>query len=340
MNKKVKIFIPVIIAVLVVVAGVCVILNNTKETSSNQSENLTQDISQIEEINIVEENITNSVENNIIENVIENTDVENTYQDNVINVENVANDYAQTSNNILKEDSIAKENVMAKVLPNYDEIVYGTSENGRELVAYSIAPQEYENTILFVFAIHGYEDAYDKDGQVLVNTAKNLVEYYKTVDSGRLNNNRLLIIECANPDGLYDGYTNYGYGRCNAKGIDLNRDFDIIYKPFSSARNYTSKPFSGKESTALASLIKEEKPAVVIDFHGWENDTIGDGKLAKVFKENMSLTHKTEFNNNCNGFLSYWAHSQGADALLVEFKNENFSREDLKMAINEILDMY
>ena len=52
----------------------------------------------------------------------------------------------------------------------------------------------------------------------------------------------------------------------------------------------------------------------------------------------MSLNHRTEFNNNCNGYLSYWAHSQGASASLVEFKNDNIPLDGLKNAVDEILE--
>ena len=33
------------------------------------------------------------------------------------------------------------------------------------------------------------------------------------------------IVPCANPDGLYDGTSNVSFGRLNAEGLDINRDF-------------------------------------------------------------------------------------------------------------------
>ena len=319
MNKLTRVVIIIVLIVLFIMTGVYIWLNRTMEMSTKEIKN-----SISFETNIKVNNFLN-VALATVDNTTKNTDENKAKEVSVLAV----------NNNITSQTNEAP-----KTLPIYKATKYGTSENGRDLMYYSLAPENYENTLLFVFAIHGYEDAYDKDGKVLVDTAKYLVDYYKNSDASLLYNNRLLIVECANPDGLYDGKSCNGYGRCNAKGIDLNRDFDVIHKAYTNSRNYTPAPFSGKESKALADLIKAEKPVVVIDFHGWENCTIGDSNLAKIFRDNMSLKHKTDFNNNCNGYLSYWAHTQGASALLVEFKNDNISRSNLKMAVDEVLETF
>lgn len=334
MKKYTKVIVIISLVVLAITIGTYIWINKTMDKVANRVDDGVK-IENILKDNLEDNNlVANEVENSAIQNEAENTVINETA--NIATNAKIANAAVMQKKNTTKIEEEDKE----KVLPVYKTANYGTSENGRNLSYHSIAPEKYENTLLFVFAIHGYEDAYDKDAKVLVNTAKYLVDYYKTNDVSLLHNNRLLIVECANPDGLYDGKSNNGYGRCNAKGIDLNRDFDVEHKVFTSSRNYTTAPFSGKESKALADLIKKEKPTVVIDFHGWENCTIGDGNLAKMFKENMSLKHKTEFNNNCNGYFSYWAHTQGASALLVEFKDDNISRTNLRMAVDDILEAF
>lgn len=239
----------------------------------------------------------------------------------------------QKSNNLIN-------NTDEKKVPKYEDFVYGKSVNGRDLICHSISPESYSSTILLVFAIHGYEDLYDKDAKMLVEAGEFLIEQYKNSDVSNLANSRLLIVSCANPDGLYDGYSNNGFGRCNANGIDLNRDFDVNYTPNNDLRNYTSKAFSGVESKALADLVKKYKPNVVLDFHGWENCTIGNFELAQIFKENMSLKYKTDFNNECNGYFSHWSSAQGIDSLLVEFKDDNISRTDFKLTIDKVLETF
>lgn len=221
----------------------------------------------------------------------------------------------------------------------YSKFVYGKSEMGKDLVCYSFTPENYTDTVLLNFAIHGYEDEYAADAQVLVDTANTLIEYYNT-NTDKWSDTRLLIVPCANPDGLYDGYTNNGFGRCNANGVDLNRDFDANYKANPTVgRNYTPYAFSASESRALRDLVNEYSTDVVIDFHGWLNYTIGDYELAQVFYEEMGLSHYVSFTgSNASGYFANWAHQQGALGLLVEFTNSHsVSIDKLLSATNRIL---
>ena len=213
-------------------------------------------------------------------------------------------------------------------------IVYGTSESGRDLVCTVIAPKQYSRTILAVFSIHGFEDWYPHDGQELVETAQLVIEHFQAPDA--LSDCRLMIVAPANPDGLYDGTTNNGFGRCNANGIDLNRDFDAAHVAMTSARNKTPYPFSASESRALRDLVSAYDPDIVLDCHGWEDCTIGDSELASVFYEEMGLQHRVGFSDNAHGYFSYWARKQGALALLVKFTNPSFDRQAFINAMNRL----
>jgi hypothetical protein len=217
--------------------------------------------------------------------------------------------------------------------------VYGKSVNNRDLVCYSISPKDYTKTILLEFEIHGFEDEYDHDGQVLVDTANRIITYYSDVLD--LNKTRLLIIPSSNPDGLLDGTTKDGFGRCNAEGIDLNRDFDANYVANNTpGRNYTPYAFSAKESRALRDLYYEYRPDIVIDFHGWESSLIGDDRLKNAFNQEMGLRISNSFtSSNARGYFSNWAHQQGSLAMLVEFTSSNsieFSK--LINAINRLIN--
>ena len=214
--------------------------------------------------------------------------------------------------------------------------VYGQSERGRDLVCYTFTPKTYNRTVLLNFAIHGFEDDYDHDGQLLVNAANSLIDYYNTSDD--LHDCRLMIIPCANPDGVIDGVTNNGFGRCNANGVDLNRDFDANYTSYSSARNYTPYAFSAAESRALRDLCLEYDPDVVCDMHGWLDTTIGDAELAEVFYQELGLSHQVGFtSSNCRGYFANWVHQQGALGLLVEFTNTNIPQDKLLNAVKRLV---
>ena len=196
---------------------------------------------------------------------------------------------------------------------------FGQSVLGRDLVCWSLQQGDYSRTVLLNFAIHGWEDSYAADARLLVDLGNALVEHYAAASD--MKNCRLLIVPCANPDGLEDGTTNNGFGRCNADGIDLNRDFDASHIVYTNARNYTPAPFSGAESRALRDLVLAAKADVVIDFHGWLNYTIGNKDLAEVFSLCTDLCHKYELGTGSHGYFSYWAQLQGAEAILVEFKD-------------------
>ena len=221
---------------------------------------------------------------------------------------------------------------------SYTKGVYGESELGRELAYYCFEPENYTKTLLLNFAIHGFEDEYAADGQVLVDTANNLINYYAN-NAEELKNTRLIVIPCANPDGLYEGTSNNGFGRCNANGVDLNRDFDANYTSYSSERNYTPYAFSAAESRALRDLYYSINPDIVIDFHGWLNYTIGNYELAKVFNEELGLAHHVDFTTtNASGYFSNWAYQQGALSLLVEFTDSNtVPFDNLVNAVNRLL---
>ena len=213
---------------------------------------------------------------------------------------------------------------------------YGKSQLDRELVCWCIEPKEYERTILLNFAIHGWEDEYPADGALLEKLGNQLVENYAACTD--MKKCRLLIIPSSNPDGLQEGITNNGFGRCNALGIDLNRDFDASHVTTSSERNYTEYPFSAVESRALRDLVLASNPNIVIDFHGWLNYTLGSSDLAEVFSIHTGLNHKRELTTDAHGYFSYWAQLQGAEAMLVEFKDSNsIVTEDVISVIDKLI---
>lgn len=219
--------------------------------------------------------------------------------------------------------------------PTVTEIVYGQSEMGRDLVCTIIEPEHFDRTVLANFAIHGFEDDYDHDGQELVDTAELVIDHFR--DAEDMHACRLMIVSCANPDGLINGTTNNGFGRCNANGVDLNRDFDAAHVAMTNARNYTLYPFSASESRALRDLVNTYHPSIVLDCHGWLNYTIGDSELAKVFYEEMGLAHHVSFSDNAHGYFSYWAHNQGALSLLVEFTAPGFDRQPFLSAMERLV---
>ena len=137
-------------------------------------------------------------------------------------------------------------------------MVYGTSGAGRDLTAYRF--DTGENVLVAGFAIHGWEDNFDRDGGALVYTANELM---KRLDANAAlltdYNWTVYVLPCMNPDGLMDGTTCNGPGRCTTTyinssgnlvrdtGVDLNRSFPVAWTSYTNARNFNgSAPLAAR----------------------------------------------------------------------------------------------
>lgn len=222
-----------------------------------------------------------------------------------------------------------------------ETIVYGQSGAGRDLMAYRFG--DGDNVIVVGFAIHGYEDNWTGDGGALVYTAGKLME--------QLDQNMGLVedwgwsvyvLPCMNPDGLLDGYSHNGPGRCTTtylkdgklvtgKGIDMNRSFPTRWTAYTSDRNFNgSAPLASKESAALAQFVQDVKGSgnnVCIDTHGWMSQIItsnGYSALWDVFKSKFPNNTYANCNNGRGYFTAYTA-SLGYASCLFEFPDGIYS---------------
>jgi protein MpaA len=125
----------------------------------------------------------------------------------------------------------------------------GTSVEGREIRAWSSGSGE--RRALVIGAIHGNE----RSSRDLVDAFIAHVEAHPEAIDGW----RVTVIPVANPDGLEKRT------RCNANGIDLNRNFPTDnFRP--SARR-GMKPASEPETRALMRVIETEHPDVIVSVH-------------------------------------------------------------------------
>jgi Zinc carboxypeptidase./Bacterial SH3 domain. len=215
---------------------------------------------------------------------------------------------------------------------------YGQSGAGRNLEYYRIGSG---NKRLFLnFAIHGFEDNFNQDGAELVDVAGGVIQMLSdNISSVNSHDWSVFVIPSANPDGLIDGNTNNGPGRCTTwrygstraelvqGGVDLNRSFDINFAVNTDSRNYTGPyPNWAKESEALRDFLVANKSAsyrnVMIDSHGWLQQiyTIDGSQayLSRLFK--YFFPQNTQMSlNGANGYVSIYAYSLGMEACLFEF---------------------
>ena len=220
------------------------------------------------------------------------------------------------------------------------KLYFGKSGLGKNLVCYKISPPgEVKTKLLMTYEIHGFEDTTTnglpdgqpvRDGGTLVAMANRIVRYFENHKSA-LGKTALYIIPSTNPDGLSDGYTKDGPGRCQVTlGIDLNRDFGCNFVTYTESRNHTlAKPFSAPESRAVRDLYDAVKPNAVIDCHGWADTFIGNGWLAGCFKTSLGVYSQRDFSSGDHGYWSLWAASQGANAMLIEYPEAAYTQPNL-----------
>ncbi|MDZ5255151.1 SH3 domain-containing protein [Clostridium sp. LIBA-8841] len=215
-------------------------------------------------------------------------------------------------------------------ITNAQKIVYGTSGRGRELAAYKVG--NGSNSLVFVCAIHGWEDNWPADGIELTRIGNGLIEHFQNAST---NNWSLYIIPVANPDGLSEGFTNNGPGRCTIVGaVDCNRDFPLGFSKGGVPRYHSgNEPLSVPESRGLRNFIQGIKNRTsgemcVIDLHGWEGAAIGNPEIGQYFRNQFGFEQRYGYGDD-RGFMIGWAKSIGAKAALIELPGSTKSHSDV-----------
>ncbi|MGN0524093.1 MAG: SH3 domain-containing protein [Eubacterium sp.] len=205
---------------------------------------------------------------------------------------------------------------------NFTSGTYGKSGLGKDLKWYKIGSGS--NVVFAVFEQHGWEDAWAADGIELVNIAKTMMSKLSAMNQSTFNDWTIYVIPYANPDGITDGYTNNGPGRCTvSKKVDMNRCWPGNFSPSYTSRNYTGDTSLGApEALSLAEFISDEIKKVgsgnttVLDIHGWLNKTYGNSQVGSYFAQQFGFGHS---NSHGNGYLETWAYLNGSKSCLIEF---------------------
>lgn len=202
---------------------------------------------------------------------------------------------------------------------HYESFVYGQSTLGRDLICHRIGQEDAPNSFLWFFAIHGFEDAFDRDGQVLKDVAGLMIDHYRSHPE-KLTDYVLYIVPCTNPDGLEEGTSKGGFGRCNANGLDINRDFPTGWKKMTASLYLTGdEPFTTKEAQAIRDLVERIQPTYAADVHGWMDCIYGDRELAKPFMKHVGLPYRKY---SGGGMLAQWLDEVTQAGILIELPDK------------------
>jgi hypothetical protein len=121
----------------------------------------------------------------------------------------------------------------------------------------------------------------------LLDVLENLSAEIGAVGTSLLANSHFVVLPIVNPDALASNLVRHGRGdrawqRCNANGVDLNRNFPRLctrrsFHPLSGSRFRASpyysgpEPFSEPESRAVRDVASSLRPRVSLAFHSFGN---------------------------------------------------------------------
>ena len=200
-----------------------------------------------------------------------------------------------------------------------------------------------KNVFFATFAIHGYEDKWDKDGYELIEIANNFYnKLLEDKDYDLAKKWTIYIFPGVNQDGLQEGSTNNGPGRTTLysqapqnKGLDLNRCWQIgsTYEKFTSDRNYNGDiGFQAYEAQALRDFMLKNKSkdgqTILVDLHGWTQQLIGDENICSYYEQQFPENNKRSVGRYGSGYMISWGRtylgSQGkpAKTALIELPRD------------------
>ena len=268
----------------------------------------------------------------------------------------VQNDSAENGSRIIgtvkSEKDAQKFKITNEIRTYFEQGTYGKSglavigdARGTDLKYYKFG--KGPNVLFATYSIHGFEDNYAHDGTELTYIAETFKNYLLTTNDASLFYEwKIYLFPTVNPDGQVYGWTEDGPGRTtlvsaapNGQGIDINRNWQIQgeeYKLYKEERNYNGTAgFQAYEAIALRDFLLSHRATngqtILVDLHGWLEETIGDDELGAYYRNEFNLTKHVKTYGI--GYLVNWARStlgvsKQARSVLVELPPV-YSHEEL-----------
>ena len=259
-------------------------------------------------------------------------------------------------------EPIAQE-VISEPEPAYEERVIGKSVEGRDISVTTFG--NGDKHLLFVGGVHG---GYEWNSTLL---AYEFINYFKTNNGEVPEDIKISIIPTLNPDGLFaatglvgefsitdidDPETRVAAGRFNSNDVDLNRNFDCKWAPYSSWRGETvsagEAAFSEPEAATLRDYVLTEKPTSVVFWHSKANNVYASEcengvlpetlEVMKVYAESANYGAVPVFDAYpITGDAEGWLASIGIPAVTVELETHDSIEWSRNLAgVNALISLY
>ncbi len=208
----------------------------------------------------------------------------------------------------------------------YDEVssFYGRYRGLKCIIGYSL-----ENRAIFAFHVgdafgRQYLSSYAIHGREWI-TARLALKHIKhpTKEGG-------WIVPLVNPDGAVLCQSGRSMWKANARGVDLNVNFDADWgagrlntRVRGSENCIGDRPFSESESSALAAFTRKIKPYVTFSFHTkggeiyWEFKGEGDKNGARLLSESTGYAVR-KIIGSAGGYKDWCIQKLGIPAYTIE----------------------
>lgn len=234
--------------------------------------------------------------------------------------------------NKISEGTLALENNPIESFDsNYDyftKVGYGQTQLGRNMSYFRTG--NGTDHLFLTFGLHGWEDGtksdgtyYHGDGNMLLKIAKRFMQDFANLSEEKRtaiqNRWTIFVFPGINLDGIVNGYNNNAFGRCLYSGLDPNRNWGGNFVVNTSSPRYkTGSKYFGNEDDGsdaielinLRNTLRGNRGTaqnVLIDVHGWYNQTIGNADLGKYYWNTFGIPSSRHSYSYGQGYLIAWA---------------------------------
>jgi len=150
---------------------------------------------------------------------------------------------------------------------------------------------------------------------------------------------RLMIISCLNPDGVA------AKTRCNANGVDLNRNFPTKNWELTSPNDKFyggNKPACEKETQYLINIVETYKPKLILTLHSPYKIVNYDGpakQIAHKISNIIGYPVEESIGYPTPGSFGTWAGVERNIPVVTLELDEEINVKELKKPVFEILEM-
>lgn len=219
--------------------------------------------------------------------------------------------------------------------------IIGKSELGEDIEYFAVEKTPYPKVIC-VFSIHAreYITAY-----LSIDLANDFIKNGKV--------GKVYFVPLCNPDGVKIALKKNPLYKANARGVDLNVNFDARWGKGlknvkkAGAENYIGdSPFSESETKALRDFTFQVSPNATLSFHSkgeeiyygfYEKTTEKDKRLATILGKVSGYAVKTTI-GSAGGYKDWCVDSIGISAFTVEVGSDALSHPIGKEHLKEIAD--